>query len=98
MEKPSGHFRPGRIVVAYVIISSAWIAGSDLLLRGLPNEKTLATLKGWMFVVVTGLLLYLLLFRALRALERSEEETRFTEYRFRKLVEAVPEGIYFRLG
>jgi PAS domain S-box-containing protein len=98
MHTPSGHFRPGRIVVAYVIISSAWIAASDLLLRGLPNQTALSTLKGWLFVLVTGLLLYLLLFRASRALEGSEEETRITEYRFRKLVEAVPEGIYFRLG
>lgn len=98
MAPASGRVHPIRITLAYVLAGSAWIAGSDLLVASLPNTALLSIAKGWLFVAVTGLLLYFLLYRVRRSLLLSEEETRITETRFRKLVESAPEGIYFRTG
>ena len=53
------------IVLLYAILSAMWILFSDQVVEQMfsdPAHHTLAqTLKGWLFVVVTSLLLYLLL-------------------------------------
>ena len=54
-----------KIVAAYAIFAALWIFGSDRLLAQLVHDPLLlawiGTVKGWAFVGVTSLLLYLLL-------------------------------------
>ena len=56
-----------RIVLAYAVFASLWILLSDIVVEWLfeiPSAITLAsTIKGWLFVLVTALLLYGLLRR-----------------------------------
>lgn len=96
MQRPSLSIRPGRIALVYVVASSAWIAASDMVVNQVLHRPGLHVVKGFGFVAVTGLLLYSLLFRMQRSLERGEREQRLTEDRFRMLVESAPEGIFFQ--
>jgi signal transduction histidine kinase len=66
-----------RIAIFYVMLASAWIIGSDVLLECLVGKQAdtvfYQTFKGLNFVVTTGLLLYLVLRRAFGGWRRSEE-------------------------
>lgn len=96
MKPESRTIRPARVALVYVLAISAWIAGSDLLVSNISPNPILQILKGWAFVAVTGLLLYFLLFRMQRSIERAAEERRRTEDRFQRLVESAPDGIFFQ--
>ena len=54
-----------RITFAYLIIGSIWIIFSDKLLNSIIGDKNLLTqlqtYKGWFYVIITALLLYLFL-------------------------------------
>lgn len=56
-----------RIVLLYAAIASLWIAGSDWLVGLVFNDPgqlvMIGTLKGWVFVAVTALLLFVVLNR-----------------------------------
>ena len=56
-----------KIVLIYALFSSLWILFSDHMVESLPTtheaHMTLQTVKGWLFVAVTSLLLYYLLRR-----------------------------------
>ncbi|HEY0848013.1 MAG TPA: EAL domain-containing protein [Noviherbaspirillum sp.] len=56
---------PGGIVLLYALFSAVWIAGSDRTLAYLfPDPvqfERFSTLKGFLFIIVTGMLLYVLL-------------------------------------
>lgn len=56
---------PIKIALIYLSFSLLWILGSDWLVFSLPNEfhPFLQTTKGWFFVLITSLLLYILLKR-----------------------------------
>lgn len=60
---------PGRIVGWYLVVSFAWIAGSDqvlaLLVADGPGRELGQTLKGWFFVSSVGVLLWWLIQRSL---------------------------------
>jgi len=64
-----------RIVLLYAGFASLWILLSDKAVEFLLNDPakiTLAsTLKGWVFVAVTSILLYGLIRRLLEGLQRS---------------------------
>jgi two-component system, sensor histidine kinase and response regulator len=63
----TGRWRPGagRVAIAYVAIAVAWISVSDGLMGLLIQDPVLlgrlSALKGFLFVAITGALLYLLL-------------------------------------
>ena len=80
-----------RIVLLYAGFASIWILLSDKAVEFLladPAKITLAsTLKGWVFVAVTSILLYGLIRRLLDGLQRSEE-------RFRLAMEATDDGLW----
>lgn len=63
-----------RIVLSYVIFSACWILFSDQLVfwlfKDAGAQHTAQTFKGWFFIAVTGALLYGLLQRTLRSIER----------------------------
>jgi len=94
-----------RTSLAYALVGAAWILLSDSLLELLVTDPhtihTLQTFKGWAFVLVTALLLYLALRGQLRRREeqaaarrRAEQAIRESEARFRTLVEHAPGGIF----
>ena len=75
----------------YVVMGAAWIALSDhgvaLLAADVGDFQQLQTGKGWLYVAVTGLLLYALIrVHAGRALAY--------EKRFRRVLEIVPDVVY----
>ena len=57
-----------RIVVAYLVLASLWIVGSDLLLSKSPVDEDAAfiiqSLKGLNFVITTAVLLFFVLRRS----------------------------------
>jgi len=63
------NFRPRkfamRITIIYIIIGSLWIIFSDRILLNIVADKymlaTLSTIKGWFYVFVTGLIIYVLI-------------------------------------
>ncbi len=70
------------VVVVYLLIGGAWIAFSDALVAWLVNDAArqsrLQTFKGWGFVLVTGLVLFVALYRqflvdARRQLQKDEQ-------------------------
>jgi diguanylate cyclase (GGDEF)-like protein len=69
-----------RVVVIYLLTGGMWILLSDHLLGLLvtdPERLTwLQTLKGWLFILVTACLLYVLIRRYVRILRRRDERRR----------------------
>lgn len=88
---------PMRIVLTYLAVGVAWIVLSDSIAFTLfPDPRALSmvqTYKGWVYVAATALMLYLLLKRDMRALERSEAIRRQGEQVFWRRYEAVAAGI-----
>ncbi len=82
---------PLRVAVGYTLVASVWIGVSDRLISWLTQDPAtltaMQTYKGWLFVLVTGVLLYLERHHAERALQASEE-------RFRRLADNAPDIIY----
>ncbi|WP_049620952.1 HD-GYP domain-containing protein [Frateuria defendens] len=68
---------PGRIALAYVVVAALWIGLSDRLLdRSLLDADALSiahSVKGWLFVLFTGALLYALAARHARRLARARQ-------------------------
>ncbi len=93
---------PGKIVLYYIIAGGLWILFSDLLLTLMVREPAavlwLQTFKGWAFVAVTALLLYLLLRRNITRLRKTEDALFAAEERYRTLIEQVLVGIYIIRG
>ncbi|HEX6736058.1 MAG TPA: PAS domain S-box protein [Azonexus sp.] len=65
------------VVIPYVVLAALWILISDQLLAALVSDPQLliliSSLKGWLFIAVTALLLSLLLRRLLYVVERGRE-------------------------
>lgn len=68
---------PRRIALIYLAVSALWILLSDrllaLLVRNPATLTQLQTVKGWFFVGITALLLYLLVAEAVAALRQREQ-------------------------
>ena len=69
--------RAGTVALTYVIVAALWILFSDkllgLLVRNPDTYVLISILKGWVFVAVTGGLLYLTLRRSFDQLAREAE-------------------------
>ena len=69
---------PLKIAVAYVVAGAVWIAFSDRLLIALfsdgPLFDAVMTGKGWLFVAVSGVILYMMLSYRERALRQTRTE------------------------
>ncbi|MBD2462063.1 PAS domain S-box protein [Oscillatoria sp. FACHB-1407] len=67
--------RNGRVVLIYAFFSSLWILLSDHLLQLWFGDSTpltrFQTIKGWLFVAVTSALLYVLIHKSWRSLQKS---------------------------
>lgn len=94
---PSGS--PLRIVMAYALFGALWIIFSDLLMVQLvpePALKTVSVAKGWLFIAVTSLLLYLLIGRRLAEMARVTAESREREERLRLLEDNLPDSYVYQ--
>jgi hypothetical protein len=69
-----------RIVAAYLILGGLWIIFSDRILQNLITDihilTRVQTFKGWFYVIITGLLFYLLLKSHLKKLRQAENDAR----------------------
>lgn len=70
-----------RITLLYLVIGSLWIFASDWFIStvfgGQPEIlKQLQLYKGWLFIFITSILLYLMLNQAFRARDRAEQQYR----------------------
>ncbi len=83
-----------RIVLAYFILGAIWIAASDAVMFALfPNPQTAQTIsiyKGWLYVIITALLLAGLLYKELRELNHTHQRLEASERRFRLLYQDAP--------
>jgi two-component system cell cycle sensor histidine kinase/response regulator CckA len=97
---------PWRIALLYAFVAALWIAFSDRILVTLVSDPQLigriSMYKGWAFVVVTAGLLYGVLRRQVRQLERAaaaraeaDRELREGEERYRSLFENMLNGFAY---
>jgi len=85
------------IAVIYILVAGLWILLSDrVLLMFIVNADDLTwlqTVKGWVFVLATALLLAWLVRRDVKALQVEIKVCNNVQERFRALVETIPHGI-----
>ncbi len=99
-EKLQHQFPAFRIAILYLFFGALWILFSDQIadhfVQTYPDSTFIAelqTIKGWLYVSVTALLLYLLIDRHLSAIEKSRRELVLHESRYRGLFEDAPVAI-----
>lgn len=89
---------PLTIIIIYVLVSGAWILFSDRLLAYFVKDyeafTRLQTVKGWFFVIVTAVLLYLMIQRYTLTLQQTQEQLREREAWYRHLITTAEEGIW----
>jgi PAS domain S-box-containing protein len=91
-----------RIAIIYAVVGCAWILFSDVLAqsvlgREITRRYFVQTVKGWAFVAVTAVMLYVLIRRSFAAIAASDLARRETEARTRLLVEQVRDYAIFTL-
>lgn len=86
-----------KISLIYFVVSIIWILVSDQLLGAyITNNRFLtgmASLKGSLFVIVTSILIYVLLYRHLVSIEHSKETLKEGESRYKQLYSSMNEGV-----
>ncbi len=86
-----------RVAGAYLVFALLWIVVTDQMVSLLVTDPRLVTLlstiKGWGFVAVTTVLLFLVLERDRREVATQEAAAAEAEQRFRRIVETVPDAI-----
>jgi len=98
-----------RTAVIYAVAAGLWIVGSDhvvsLIARDPAEIEQISVLKGWLFVLVTAVLLYLGLRRPLLRWEREAAERqraavalRQSEERFRTFVDQAGDAFFLHDG
>jgi two-component system, cell cycle sensor histidine kinase and response regulator CckA len=86
---------PAKIALAYLFLAGLWILLSDKMIPGFIEDPGphWQTYKGWAFVGVTGLLLYLLLARGLAARKSLQSRLVETNETLRAVIQASPVAI-----
>ncbi len=95
--------KPLRIVICYALVGLLWVFFSDRLVMLFFHDTPqvllrINTLKGFGFVFLTSLLLYVLLLRHVSAYRRKERELRESQERYRLVVENAPDAILLHDG
>ncbi|MGB9081069.1 MAG: PAS domain S-box protein [Desulfuromonadaceae bacterium] len=91
------HLAPLKVALCYCLAAGSWILLSDRLLLLVVQDagqlSRLQTVKGWLFVLVSSLLLYWLVWHYLRVVHRREAQLRLSEERFRSVFETAAAGM-----
>ncbi|MCU0563636.1 MAG: PAS domain S-box protein [Desulfobacterales bacterium] len=91
--------RAARVAAAYALVSAAWILFSDQLVAAFTVDPAAMTrlqmVKGWAFVLATGLLIYAMMRREMARLIEVDEAQRASEASFRLVVENSRDIILF---
>ncbi len=86
------------LTVLYVLVAGIWFMVSeqrlDRLLSSPRDLAALETLKGFNFILTTGLVLYLVLRRAFRIRRQAEEALRLSQQRFEFVALAATDAIW----
>ena len=89
--KTSIHQIDLRVSLLYALFGGLWIILSDRLLAALITDvsvlTTMQTYKGWAYVVISALLIYVLLRRELSLRKITEDQLQESEERYRLLFE-----------
>ncbi len=92
-EVPGERYLAGKIVFVYAFFSSFWILCSDWLLMLLTHDSSRLTqrqtFKGWVFVLLTSGLLYVLVRQGLRSLQASYNL-------LRSVIQGTTDAIFFK--
>ncbi|GEM_PF-3830093 len=96
--QPFGLSSPAKITIIYFIIGALWIFFSDIILATLVSDtesiKWISIYKGWLFVIVTGALLFLLIKKAVSHRDELEKELVKSELKYRSIVETFNEIVW----
>ena len=88
------------IVVPYLLFGLAWILWSDRALEALVDAPAhyarYQTIKGWLFVGVTGCLLALLLHRLLRRIAIEQQQVIASSWLSSRLLESLPDMVWLK--
>lgn len=86
-----------RIVAIYAVVGSLWIFFSGIFLESLVHDPTIISrieiIKGFLFIVLTSSLLYLLISRHSRQIKSSEQFLRERELHYRSIFELAAVGV-----
>ena len=86
------------IVVIYLFVGGGWILFSDTLVAAISPNPTvliaLQTVKGWVYVLATALMLYLLMRRNLKVTQKSQAALRESEARYQAVSELSSDYAY----
>ncbi len=78
LSKNYGALIPLKIALVYAVVAGLWVLLSDealnLLIKDPATITRLSIIKGWLFTVVTAILLYLLVYRYMSALQRKDDK------------------------
>lgn len=90
---------PAKIVTIYTLVGGLWIVCSDKLLSIFFKNPAvfqltyLQTIKGWVYVIITALLLYKLISLYAAALYRSQKALKMQEERLAAIIETTTNAI-----
>jgi len=89
---------PFRIALIYLLVGVLWITISDELLLGLIKDpqllSTFQTYKGWLYIVVTALLLYGVIKKYTLSLEKTQNMLRSERERFEMATRACSDVVW----
>lgn len=90
------HFAAIRVAAVYAVFSLLWISLSDRVLLAFVQDvdrlTELQTYKGWTFVIVSALVVYFLLLREFRKIQRAQQMLVESEQNARHLSEQAAEA------
>jgi len=86
------------IVIIYIILGSAWILLSDkiagLLVRENNTLVIVSIYKGWFYVLCTAVLLYLLINCSIKEINKSKNELKINEERYKLVINNTTDGFW----
>ncbi len=87
---------PGTITLLYLVSSAIWISLTDLIVNSIQSSRLrlfFSTTKGLVFVLFTGLCLYLLISKLVDRMRQAQQSLAASEEEYRGVVEAANEGV-----